>query len=98
MKQYTLDGALLTETPEVRIGDKFYKVDNRTSTVKKLQSTSQDDVDGILELAFGEQAQEIIEMDMPFPAMLELTMITVAAMTGETVEEVRARFRGQLSE
>lgn len=98
MKQYTLDGALLTETPEVRIGDKIYKVDNRTSTVKKLQEISQDDTDGILKVAYGEQAMnEINDLDMPFPALMELILITVSAMTGETLEEVRTRFRQQLT-
>ena len=35
-KLYTLDGKLLTETPEVRIGDKLYPVDDRTKTVKQI--------------------------------------------------------------
>ncbi len=34
-KLYTIDGKLLTNTPEIRIGDKVYPVDSRTSTVKK---------------------------------------------------------------
>ena len=38
-KLYTLDGKLLTETPEIRIGEKIYPVDNRQKTVAKLQST-----------------------------------------------------------
>lgn len=37
-KLYTLDGKLLTETPEIRIGEKIYPVDNRQKTVAKLQS------------------------------------------------------------
>lgn len=28
-KLYTLDGKLLTETPEIRIGEKVYPVDSR---------------------------------------------------------------------
>lgn len=34
-KLYTLDGKLLTETPEIRIGEKVYPVDNRTRYRKK---------------------------------------------------------------
>ena len=35
-KLYTLDGKLLTETPEIRIGEKVYPVDSRQKTVKKI--------------------------------------------------------------
>ena len=35
-KMYTFDNKLLTEKPEIRIGDKCYPVDDRTSTVKAL--------------------------------------------------------------
>lgn len=97
MKRYALDGALLTETPEVEVGDKIYKVDNRTSNVNRLQEIRQDDESALLEVAFGKQAaQEIMALDMPFPAMKELLLITTAAMTGETVEEVRSRFHSAL--
>ena len=36
-KLYTLDGKLLTETPEIRIGEKVYPVDSRQKTVKKMR-------------------------------------------------------------
>ncbi len=97
MKQYTLDGALLAETPEIRIGDKIYKVDNRTSNVKKLEEIGQNDVEAILAVAFGEAAKdEIVAMDMPFPAMMQLNILVVAAMTDDTPEKVRDRFQRQL--
>lgn len=97
MKRYALDGALLAETPEVEIGDKIYKVDNRTSNVKRLNEISQDDEIAILEVAFGQQAaQEIVSLDMPFPALKELLIVTTAAMTGETVEDVRNRFHSAI--
>ena len=35
-KLYTLDGKLLTETPEIRVGEKIYPVDNRKKTVTKI--------------------------------------------------------------
>ena len=97
MKQYTLDGALLAETPEIRIGDKIYKVDNRTSNVKKLEEINQNDVEAILAVAFGEEAKnEITAMDMPFPAMMQLNILVVAAMTDDTPEKVRERFQRQI--
>ena len=47
-KMYTLDGALLTGAPEVRIGDKVFHVDNRVSTVKKLDKVGREDTDAII--------------------------------------------------
>lgn len=101
-KLYTLDGKLLTETPEIRIGEKIYPVDNRQKTVAKLQSTigsqkSAEDPMGsvadVLRLALGERAaQEIEEMNMPYPAYQQLFELVMAAMTGEDLEEAGARF------
>jgi spore coat protein CotF len=97
MKQYTLDGALLTETPEIRIGDKIYKVDNRCSQVKKLEDINQNDMDSIFRVALGDKAtEEIMAMDMLMPAMIQLNCIIVAAMTDDTPERVRDRFQRQL--
>ena len=58
-KLYTLDGKLLTETPEIRVGEKIYPVDNRKKTVTKIldaatsatKNTSADVIDRCLELA-----------------------------------------------
>ena len=36
-KLYTLDDKLLTEVPEVRVGDKVYPVDNRQKTAMQIQ-------------------------------------------------------------
>lgn len=93
-KLYTLDGKLLTETPEIRIGEKVYPVDNRTSTVKKLMEIDQDDTNAILKLAFGNKAaKEIADQDIPFVAYLKLSKIVIAAMTGEDEDEIEARFQ-----
>lgn len=75
-KLYTLDGKLLTETPEIRIGEKVYPVDSRQKTVKKILALADDEskpmgerIDEALKLALGdENAVEIDRMDMPFPA------------------------------
>lgn len=93
-KLYTLDGKLLTETPEIRIGEKVYPVDNRTSTVKKLTKIDQNDIDAVLKLAFGNKAaKEIDEQDIPFAAYVQLVKVVIAAMTGEDEDEIDARFQ-----
>lgn len=90
-KMYTLDHKLLTETPELRIGDKLYPVDNRMKTVEKIQEVSKtfsDDPYGsiseALALALGSKAaKEIQEMNMPYPAYQRLFELVMAAVTGE---------------
>lgn len=78
-KLYTLDNKLLVETPEVRIGDRLYPVDNRTKTVKEIlaavskrkkASENGEDrmgavagMDEALTLAFGEKAVREIKPD-----------------------------------
>ncbi len=99
MKMYTVDKALLTETPEIRIGDKIYKVDNRLSTVKKVgeavKGQPEDEMDITIRLCLGEAAhKEILEMDLPAPAMQEIVIIISAAVSGITVEEAKKRFLG----
>ncbi|MBS6475386.1 MAG: hypothetical protein KH354_05320 [Clostridiales bacterium] len=97
-KIYTLDGKLLTERPEIRIGDKIYAVDDRTSTVKKLSKLDTEDTQAIYELALGkEAAKEVAAMDLPFAADIQLCKLVVAAMTGEDPAEVEERFRAEQS-
>lgn len=94
-KLYTLDGKLLTETPEIRIGEKVYPVDSRQKTVKKILALADDEsvpmgerIDEALKLALGdENAVEIDRMDMPFPAyqrLFELVMNAVTRAGGRT--------------
>lgn len=94
-KLYTLDHKLLTDTPEIRIGEKIYAVDNRQKTVKKIHEATKgisgDDyypvIDSVLELAVGvEAAREIDGMDMPYPAYQNLFELVMAAVTGEEPE------------
>ena len=104
-KLYTLDGKLLTESPEIRIGEKIYPVDNRQKTVAKLQETiaNQENpndlmagVANVLALALGEKAaQEVENMNMPYPAYQQLFELVIAAVTGDDPEEVGARFPGK---
>ena len=85
MAVYTLPDELINSKPEIRIGDKIYKVDDRQKTVKKFSKIGQKDSD--------KAAKEIEEMNLPYPAYTELIMLIGAAMTGEKPEDVRARFQ-----
>ncbi len=96
-KMYTFDNKLLCGSPELRIGDKVYSIDDRKNTVKKAmklfsQKSESDDMetsDEILKLAFGKQFKEIDAMDMSFAAYQELILVTIAAMTGQEVEDLK---------
>lgn len=101
-KLYTLDGKLLTETPEIRVGEKIYPVDNRKKTVTKIldaatsatKNTSADVIDRCLELALGKPAaNELNEMDLPFPAYMQLFTLVISAATGDEPQDVEARFQ-----
>lgn len=96
-KMYAFDNKLLCGSPELRIGDKVYSIDDRKNTVKKAmklfsQKSESDDMetsDEILKLAFGKQFKEIDAMDMSFAAYQELVLVTIAAMTGQEVEDLK---------
>ena len=105
-KLYTLDGKMLTETPELRVGEKIYPIDNRQKTVAKLMSVTQgfkkdgsaeDSTEGlykVMELAFGKAAaKEIDDANIPYPAQLRLLELVMAAVTGEEPDEVDKRFQ-----
>lgn len=96
-KLYTLDQKLLTNTPEIRIGEKIYPIDDRMKTVMKatkLDTANVENVSKILELALGQKAaKEVEEMNLPFAAYQQLLEIIIAAMTGEEPEAVSARFQ-----
>lgn len=97
-KLYTLDEKLLTETPEIRIKDKVYAVDDRKKTVEKVMNLTKDSEDmatmsEALKLILGEKVtREIDAMDLPFRAYMELFKLVIAAATGE---EPDARFQNE---
>lgn len=103
-KMYTFDNKLLTEKPEIRIGDKCYPVDDRTSTVKALMKKMReikedsaemlDSDEMILRAAFGKNASEILKLGLSFRAQTELSQMAMAAMTGEKYEP-EARFQDE---
>lgn len=91
-RMYTLDKKLLCGSPEIRIGEKVYPVDDRTKTVKKIlklfsdknsEADDTENTDEALRLAFGDKYKEIEAMNMPFAAYQELVELVIAAMTGE---------------
>ena len=99
-KLYTLDGKLLVETPEIRVGDKCYAVDNRKKTVDKALKLMNDGaqdmerIDKVLELALGREAvKELNAQELPWPAYQKLFELLMAAMTGEEPEDVADRFQ-----
>ncbi len=100
-RMYTLDNKLLTGTPEIRIGDKVYPVDDRVKTVKKImklyennKDQSIDDAQKVLEIAFGaEAAKEIDGLELPFAAYQQLMQLVMSAMTGEEPEKAEERFQ-----
>lgn len=100
-KLYTVDHKLLTETPEVRIGDKVYAVDHRQKTVRKMEDVMDDKslgnfdmMDRVLELALGlKAAKEIDEANYSFAAMQDIFEKVISAMMGEEPEAISARFQ-----
>ncbi len=100
-RMYTLDKKLLCGSPEIRIGEKVYPVDDRTKTVKKVlklfsdKNSEADDTENVeeaLKLAFGDKYKDIEAMDMPFAAYQELVELVIAAMTGEEPKEKKDSF------
>ena len=93
---YTFDKKLLCDSTEIRIGKKVYPIDDRKKTVKKLlkelnKIDKNDDsvIDSdelIIKYAFGENADEILEMDLSFKAQQKLAEDVMALMTGEDPE------------
>lgn len=100
-KMYTLDSKLLTGTPEIRVGDKVYPVDDRQKTVKKIldicdknaEKKDLDMIDEVFKLAFApKDYKEIEAMNMPWAAYQQLFTLVISAVTGEDAEKTEARF------
>ena len=93
MKMYTVDNKLLTECPEIRIGDKVYPIDDRQKTVEKMNKiASSADRENMMEM-IREVAKGLDDANYPFAASLRIFETVTAAMTGETPEQVSARFQ-----
>lgn len=94
-KMYTLDEKLLIGTPELRIGDKVYSIDDRKKTVDKVLKLYKERKDGadyesadkVLELALSpKDYKEITSMDISWRAYQKLVELVVSAMIGEEPE------------
>lgn len=103
-KMYTFDNKLLTEKPEIRIGDKVFSIDDRTPTVKKLlkqlknineNDDSVVDTDElIIKAAFNKNAKKILDMNLPYSVQQDISQKALSLMTGEEVDET-SRFQNE---
>lgn len=103
-KLYTTDGKILSDDfPELKIGDKCYRVDTRKSTYDKMQTEmekenkkakgkGEDEL--ILEYCLGEDAaREITAMDLTISGYSNLVTYIYAAMFDISFEEAVERFQ-----
>lgn len=103
-KMYTLDKKLLTGTPEIRIGDKVYPVDDRQKTVRKIIKLCDEAQDGhdfekideVLKLALSpKDFKEIDGMELSWAAYQELFELVISAVMGQDHEKAGERFQGE---
>lgn len=102
MKIIDTKGAILSPDnhPSLKIGDKFYLVDDRRSTWKKIEAVQNDDAienkdEKIIELALGvDAAKELLENDdLSVSDFTNLTFYIMAAITGEDYDELKKAAR-----
>lgn len=80
--------------PQLKIGDKFYIVDDRKSTWDKIQALQNDDSvldkdTAVFNLALGEEAtKEILAMDLSVQGFNALSFYIMSAITGEDYDEL----------
>lgn len=86
--------------PSLKIGDKFYIVDDRRSTWKKIEAVQNDDSiidkdDEIIRLALGKDAaKEILEnRELSVLGFNNLTFYIMSAITGEDYEDLKKAAR-----
>lgn len=93
-KMYAIDGKLLTERPELRIGEKIYAIDDRKKTMSKIIELSKkkdngesvDIMDVTIEIALGKKAyQEIEALELSFSAYKSVYENILSAITGEDI-------------
>jgi hypothetical protein len=103
-KIYTTDGKLLTEVPQIQIGDKLYAVDNRKSNYDAMQKAIAEndgkeysDEDLIVKFALGEkQFKEIKAMDLSVAGYMNLILYIHAAILDISFEEAQKQFQRHL--
>jgi hypothetical protein len=98
-KIYATDGKLIADGfPQIQIGDKLFKVDNRKSTYdacqKAVEKAKGNEERVILEYCLGkEQLKEIDAMDLTIKGFMNLLTYVQAALFDITFEEAEARFQ-----
>lgn len=102
MKIIDTKGAILSgdNHPSLKIGDKFYAVDDRRSTWKKINAIQNDDSNDekdeeIIKLALGKKpAEEILNnKDLSVVGFSNLTFFIMSAITGEDYDELKKAAR-----
>ena len=89
---------MLFRSPEIRIGDKIYEIDNRLSAYERINERVKAGDGSEFEIIIGEALgcenyAEIVGADLPYGVMQDVVIIILAAIQDLTVEEARSRFR-----
>lgn len=87
---------LSSERPQLKIGDKLYKVDNKKKTYDKFMKIQVDNTisedekeEKIMEVFLGEkQAKEILDIEMTVAEYKYLTFCVLGAVTNESPEKL----------
>lgn len=84
--------------PELKIGDKLYKVDNRKKTFDKITDLQGKDEaeDKIMELALGkEEAKEVLDLELTVEEYTYLVFCIIGAITGQNPDELQEEAKNQ---
>jgi len=97
-----ISAKLTSERPKLKIAeDMIYEIDDRKNTIlmlnQKMKGGTLEDItfiDEIIEMTLGkEAAKEINGMDLSMVAYQNIMLAIMAAVMGESLEVVEARFR-----
>lgn len=100
-KLYATDGKILSDGfPELKIGDKCYRVDTRKATYDKMQEAVSkvgakgNEEDLIVEFTLGKEAlKEIKAMELSVAGYMNLIIFIQAAIFDISFEEAQQRFQ-----
>ena len=96
---YSVDKEVLNRQPEIRIGDRIFKIDDRLSVfirmneeLKNVEEMGEFVV--ILRNALGKKAaDEIMDMELSYKVMERIAILVLAAIQGIGEEDAMARFQ-----
>lgn len=105
-KIITTDGNILSDGfPQIQIGDRLFRVDNRKSTydkiAKEIEANTKKEPDKrkteekiIMELTLGKEAtKDVEEMDLSVNGYINLVIYIQAAIFDTSFEDAKARFQ-----